>query len=164
MKLLGLFFSIFLFAACQQYPEQTLNDIGGKPGACQQYKYVSNISIQIATQSDMPANLSGSVNDGLVIDECAFGNNTSSYSIVKNGPRLVTIGIWVDNAPSLNRQLFDKQGKPVDNTFVHLTLRGRARCGDREASVAEVHRILNWKPVYASGKECGISGYTAVVQ
>lgn len=164
MKILGLIFSSFFFAACQQFPEQTLNDINGKPGVCQQYKYASNISIQVATQSDMPANISGSVNDGLVIDECSLGNNTSSYSIVKNGPRLVTIGVWVDNAPSLNRELFDGQGKPRDNTFVHLKLKGRTRCGDREAAVAEVHHVLDWKPVYASGKECGISGYTAVVQ
>lgn len=163
MRILGLIFSTLLFSACQQFPEQTLNDIGGKPGVCQQYKYASNISIQVATQSDMPANLSGSVNDNLVIDECTLGNNTSAYSIVKNGPRLVTIGIWVDNAPSLNREFFDQKGKPVDNSFVHLRLKGRGKCGEREVAVSEVHHILNWQPVYASGKECGISGYTAVV-
>ena len=166
MKTLLLVIATLFIAACQAYPERTLNDINsdGKPGACQQIKYMSNISVQIASQSDLPANLSGSVNENLVLDECTLGNNTPSYSIVKNGPRLVTIGLWVDSSPALNRELFDGQGKPRDNTFIHLKLKGRGRCGDRDVTVAEVHRVLNWQPVYASGKACGISGYTAIVE
>lgn len=165
MKALLLATLTLLIAACQEYPERTLDDINGdsKPGACQQIKYMSNISVQVGSQSDMPANLSGSVNDSLILDECALGNNTRSYSIVKNGPRLVTIGIWVDSSPALNRELFDAKGKPRDNMLIHLKLKGRNNCGDREVAVAEIHRILNWQPVYASGKSCGVSGYTAVV-
>ncbi len=159
--------AILTLAGCQQYPEQTLNDIDGdgKPdNECPQYKYASNISLQFTASNNLPAKLSGSVNDKLALDECTFGNNALDYSIVKNDARTVTIAIWVDNNASLRRELFDGSGKPRANSFIHFKLMGKSHCTDSDVSIGEIHRVLSWEPVYAGGKACGISGYTAIIE
>lgn len=163
-----LFLAVVLpnFMGCNTVEDPEYSPLTGK--LCTLRGGVTSIKVDITSPKPLPQNLAIALNGkGIDFDECTPSEYGVPNSMQTSYDRThATIYFYPFNSPEDFKIYFPEgYGEPISNV-IDLIFYSRANCTDLRTQFQEIsdNNGITWKPGYANGEDCGVTGYTGEYQ